>query len=103
MRFTRLDSHLKLNLQLYWLQFCEVMVRPSPLYLGFETRLSDTGVQFLEDLLLSTILFFFAGKEMIVVQMTEIVHIVQSIYWVQMNALVYSLQCQLSVFRSPWE
>ena len=47
--------------------------------------------------------FFFAGKEMIVVQMTEIVHIVQSIYWVQMNALVYSLQCQLSVFRSPWE
>ena len=60
-------------------------------------------MQFLEDLLLSTILFFFAGKEMIVVQMTEIVHIVQSIYWVQMNALVYSLQCQLSVFRSPWE
>ena len=33
-------------------------------------------MQLLDDLLLSTILFFFAGKEMIVVQMTEIVHIV---------------------------
>ena len=51
-------------------------------------------MQFLEDLLLSTILFFFAGKEMIVVQMTEIVHIVQSIYWVQMNVLAYNVQCK---------